>query len=59
MRQANVWEPLHVKIQIYKTAIEAAGMLLRIDDVLSGLTKIKPPHKAGPVDPPGKGEENG
>lgn len=54
-----MWEPLHVKIQIYKTAIEAAGMLLRIDDVLSGLTKIKPPHKAGPVDPPGKGEENG
>lgn len=39
MGEANVWEPIAVKLQVYKTAIESACMLLRIDDVVSGLKK--------------------
>ena len=41
MRTIGVWEPLVVKTQTIKTAIEAAGMLLRIDDIVSGLSKKK------------------
>jgi T-complex protein 1 subunit gamma len=36
MREVGIWEPLVVKAQVYKTAIEASCMLLRIDDVVSG-----------------------
>lgn len=39
MREINVWEPVAVKMQVYKTAIESACMLLRIDDVVSGIKK--------------------
>lgn len=39
MRDANVWEPISVKVQTLKTAIESACMLLRIDDVVSGIKK--------------------
>lgn len=39
MREINVWEPLAVKEQVYKSAIEASCMLLRIDDVVSGIKK--------------------
>jgi len=39
MREANIWEPAAVKIQTFKTAVEASAMLLRIDDVVSGLKK--------------------
>ncbi|CAI5522050.1 unnamed protein product [Closterium sp. Naga37s-1] len=35
----QVWEPYAVKVRTVKTAIEAACMLLRIDDVVSGLKK--------------------
>jgi T-complex protein 1 subunit gamma len=45
VRDINVWEPLLVKSQIIKTAIESACMLLRIDDVVSGMKKK---DKAGP-----------
>ncbi|BES93737.1 t-complex protein 1 subunit [Nesidiocoris tenuis] len=31
-----IWEPLAVKQQIYKSAIESAIMLLKIDDIVSG-----------------------
>ncbi|PHJ23376.1 cct chaperonin gamma subunit [Cystoisospora suis] len=37
--QEQIWDSLAVKQQIFKTAIEAAAMLLRIDDVLSGVRK--------------------
>lgn len=36
---SGVWEPLAVKAQILKTAIEAACMILRVDDIVSGMTK--------------------
>lgn len=37
----EIWEPYQVKTQSIKTAIEAACMLLRIDDIVSGLSKKK------------------
>jgi T-complex protein 1 subunit gamma len=36
MNELNVWDPLAVKQQTIKTAIESACMLLRIDDIVSG-----------------------
>ncbi|GFS25331.1 T-complex protein 1 subunit gamma [Elysia marginata] len=39
MKSFGVWEPLSVKQQIYKTAIETAILLLRIDDIVSGVKK--------------------
>ena len=35
MRKLNVLEPLRVKQQVIKSASEAAGMILRIDDVIA------------------------
>lgn len=45
MREQDVWDPISVKLQTFKTSIEAACMLLRIDDIVSG---IKKERKAGP-----------
>ena len=39
MHELGVWEPLSVKLQVYKTAIETATLLLRIDDIVSGSKK--------------------
>ena len=39
MKAAGVWEPLAVKVQTLKTAVESAALLLRIDDIVSGITK--------------------
>lgn len=39
MNALNVWEPLAVKMQAYKTAIETAVLLLRIDGIVSGTKK--------------------
>ena len=39
MKELGVWEPYEVKVQTLKTAIEAAAMLLRIDDIVSGIQK--------------------
>ncbi|HKT22619.1 MAG TPA: thermosome subunit beta, partial [Nitrososphaerales archaeon] len=47
MYQRQVFEPLAVKVQIIRSATEAASMILRIDDVIaSGKSK-------GPAGPPG------
>ncbi len=35
----GIYEPLAVKLQVYKTAIETAILLLRIDDIVSGSKK--------------------
>jgi T-complex protein 1 subunit gamma len=48
MREAKIWEPLVVKTQTFKTAIEAAAMLLRIDNVVSGISKKEKKGGAGP-----------
>lgn len=37
MTVVDVWDPVQVKLQTYKTAIESACMLLRIDDIVSGI----------------------
>jgi len=47
MSQLGIWEPLSVKLQVYKTAIETAILLLRIDDIVSGSKK----KDAGPQGP--------
>jgi len=39
MSALHVWEPFSVKVQTLKTAIESATLLLRIDDVVSGMKK--------------------
>jgi len=39
METFGIWEPLSVKIQTIKTAIESACMILRIDDIVSGSKK--------------------
>jgi len=45
MEVADIWDPVSVKVQTYKTAIESACMLLRIDDIVSGIKK--PADKGG------------
>lgn len=54
MKEIDVWDPVAVKIQTYKTAIESACMLLRIDDVVSGMKKSKkqsaPAQEDAPAD---------
>lgn len=39
MEEAQIWDPASVKLQSFKTAIESACMLLRIDDIVSGIKK--------------------
>uniref|UniRef100_A0A3B3DCL2 T-complex protein 1 subunit gamma n=1 Tax=Oryzias melastigma TaxID=30732 RepID=A0A3B3DCL2_ORYME len=39
MSTMGIWEPLAVKAQTYKTAVETAILLLRIDDIVSGHKK--------------------
>jgi len=46
MKEADIWDPVSVKLQTFKTSIEAACMLLRIDDIVSGIKK--------PADPSGR-----
>ena len=46
-KEVGLWEPLAVKLQTYKTAIETAILLLRIDDIVSG-SKKKDKEPAAP-----------
>jgi len=39
MTELKIFDPYLVKAQTYKTAIEAACMLLRIDEIVSGISK--------------------
>jgi len=55
MKVLGIWEPLAVKLQAYKTAIETAVLLLRIDDIVSGSKKksdadAPPPRQAEPTE---------
>lgn len=56
MKELNVWDPLLVKQQVIKTAIETSCMLLRIDDVVSGIKKKEKednkPRVEKPEEPP-------
>ncbi|CAK9825116.1 T-complex protein 1 subunit gamma [Anthophora retusa] len=48
MKERGIWEPLAVKLQTYKTAIETAILLLRIDDIVSGSKKKKSDNEPTP-----------
>ena len=39
MKEIGIMEPINVKSQVIKTAIETCCMLLRIDDIISGIKK--------------------
>lgn len=49
MEEQNIWEPVAVKNQVLKTAIEASCLLLRIDDVVSGVKKKEKERPQAPV----------
>ena len=54
MAELGVWEPVAVKMQTIKTAIESAAMLLRIDEIVSGTHKSA---KARATQAPAGGED--
>lgn len=43
MLTLQIWDAYNVKEQTFKTGIEAACMLLRIDDIVSGIKKKQAP----------------
>merc|ERR1712123_40347 len=49
MNDLGVWEPLSVKLQVFKTAIETATLLLRIDDIVSGTKRADGQEGIGAV----------
>lgn len=51
MKALGIWEPYAVKVQTIKTAIESATMLLRIDDIVSGIAKKAAPGPSKPSGP--------
>jgi len=55
MNTLGVWEPNAVKIQTLKTAVEATCMLLRVDDIVSGVSKRQ--EQPNQEDAPQPGEE--
>ncbi len=56
MKQKEVFDPLSVKKQAIKSGVEAATMILRIDDVIAaGKTKAPPAPPGGPGGMPGGG----
>merc|ERR1719231_1137919 len=56
MNVLSVWEPLTVKMQTIKTAVESASMLLRIDEIVSGTHK-KEKQRSSAAAPPPEDEE--
>lgn len=59
MKVHGIWEPLAVKLQTYKTAVETAILLLRIDNIVSGSKKKDQEQKTETIKPepvPGKEE---
>ncbi|MEM3360959.1 MAG: thermosome subunit beta [Candidatus Bathyarchaeia archaeon] len=53
MLELNIIEPLRVKLQVVKSATEAANMILKIDDVIAakGIEKEKEKEKEKPKEP--------
>ncbi|CAG8611345.1 1085_t:CDS:2 [Cetraspora pellucida] len=58
MNEYGIWEPNAVKVQTIKTAIESACLLLRVDDIVSGVSKKKSGGgtQQAPHDAEGEGE---
>jgi len=57
MNTLGIWEPVAVKSQTIKTAIEAACILLRVDDVVSGMSKKKDAGQQQQMQPQMEGQE--
>ncbi|ANB12098.1 Cct3p [Sugiyamaella lignohabitans] len=58
MNEYGIWEPEAIKLQSIKTAIESACLLLRVDDIVSGVRKQgeKTGRLQGPEDVPASQE---
>ncbi|RUS17411.1 T-complex protein 1 subunit gamma, partial [Jimgerdemannia flammicorona] len=57
MKEYGIWEPNAVKVQTIKTAIESACLLLRVDDIVSGVSRKKESGgQQAPAD--GEGQDN-
>merc|ERR1711972_607222 len=54
-KSLGITDTFAVKLQTFKTAVEAAAMLLRIDDIISGISKKKREGNSGPM--PGEADE--
>ena len=50
MKDKEIWDPCAVKVQSFKTAIESACLLLRIDDIVSGIKSSKKQNQGPPPD---------
>lgn len=52
MKAQNIWDSFSVKSQTLKSSIESACLLLRVDDVVSGMKKKQEgggaPQQPGP-----------
>eukprot|EP01012_Entosiphon_sulcatum_P020448 TRINITY_DN2539_c0_g1_i1.p2 TRINITY_DN2539_c0_g1~~TRINITY_DN2539_c0_g1_i1.p2 ORF type:complete len:545 (-),score=192.73 TRINITY_DN2539_c0_g1_i1:409-2043(-) len=57
IRELGILEPLAVKAQSIKTAVESACMLLRIDDIVSGIKKEDKDKHGAKATPKEHGEE--
>eukprot|EP00300_Choanocystis_sp_HF-7_P010074 c16771_g2_i1.p2 GENE.c16771_g2_i1~~c16771_g2_i1.p2 ORF type:complete len:470 (+),score=118.74 c16771_g2_i1:182-1411(+) len=57
IKELGIWEPYAVKVQTFKTAVEQACMLLRIDEIVSGLSSAK--RRAAGVPNPADGGDGG
>jgi T-complex protein 1 subunit gamma len=57
MAELGVWEPLSVKMQTLKTAVESAILLLRVDDVVSGVNKSAKVRQTAPTATQDDGED--
>jgi len=49
MNELGIWEPLSVKLQTVKSAIETATLLMRIDAIVSGLKRGHAPGQGSAV----------
>jgi len=49
MSKLEIFDPTAVKLQVYKTAVETAVLLLRIDDIISGTRKAEGNEGTGGV----------
>lgn len=54
----TIWEPMVVKTQCFKTAIEAACMILRVDDIVAGKAKKAAPNMSGESQPGEEGDDH-
>jgi len=57
MKINNIWDPIAVKKQTLKTAVESACMILRIDDIVSGIKKKDKKQQQEQAKPEGDPQE--